>query len=1008
MLEHDDLLSGFIEDSQQHLQSIEPDLLALESDADQIDPDAVNRIFRSVHSIKGAAGFFGLQNISKISHAMESVLSLLREKKIAPSPKLTDALLSGVDALKAMLEDVNGSESFDLHEQLGYLKTLLNEDTAPETTVTVKEKNANHAHLSDFTVPEREIKEILSKGYHLYAVRILLNKDLRDKRKSPFDFINNMESLGRYVDSFLDIRSVGGLSDCLDNELAFDFLFATILERDLVPMALELPKEQIRSIDLDEFHKEMAAAPPLPIAPPPPIPSRPIVEEPVQEEHHAEQDNVQSSPVDQFLKPKSLIHTDEKIRVSVNFLNELMNLAGELVLGRNQLMQIALPLVKAAPDLNPMLQHISRVISEMQEKVMLMRMQPMSLLFGKFPRVVRDMAKSHNKEVKLITQGEDVELDKSIIEGLSDPLTHLIRNSADHGIEPPEEREKLGKHRYGTIRLKAYHQGGQVHLEISDDGRGIDGNLVAKKAVEKGIITRELMKTMNSKDMVRLIFRAGFSTADHITDLSGRGVGMDVVKTNIEQMGGTVSIDTEPGKGTTIRLILPLTLAIVSGLLIRANDRFFILPESEIEELVRIKPEDIESRINIVQDALVLRLRDSLVPLVDLNKVLGFSAVLPSPFRGGVGGGVGVPLRIIMVRYGKFRFGLIVEAILNMEEIVVKPLPRYLKKIRRFSGVTILGNGSVSLILDAAGILDQAAIRYLEDENGLGISAENAETEKEIQTLLLFNNRTDERFAMPLEIISRIERISSAQIERIKDKQFIQYHNKKLRLIFLEDYLPITRPQRSPDDTIGVIIPKQIRQPMGIVFDKVINTIQTVVELDTQTIMAPGLFGSAVLDGKITLLPDMYQLFELAAPEWYKTEKTGRKDARRKHRVLLAEDTPFFRMIESEYLLSAGYEVVMAENGRKALQILEEQEPVDAAILDIVMPEMDGFETIRAIRANERLKHLPVMAVTSMGDGKLVEQGLKLGFDAWELKLDKIRLLEKLAGLIAGKTSPKA
>jgi len=482
-------------------------------------------------------------------------------------------------------------------------------------------------------------------------------------------------------------------------------------------------------------------------------------------------------------------------------------------------------------------------------------------------------------------------------------------------------------------------------------------------------------------------------------------VGMDVVKTNIEQMGGTVSIDTEPGKGTTIRLILPLTLAIVSGLLIRANHRFFILPESEIEELVRIKPEDIDSRINIVQDALVLRLRDSLVPLVDLNKVLGFEAVLPSPFRGGAG--EGVPLRIIMVRYGKFRFGLIVEAILNMEEIVVKPLPRYLKKIGRFSGVTILGNGTVSLILDAAGILDQVAIRYLEDENELGISAEDAETEKEIQTLLLFNNRTDERFALPLEIISRIERISSAQIERIKDKQFIQYHNKKLRLIFLEDYLPITRPERSPDDTIGVIIPKQIRHPMGIVFDKVINTIQTVVELDTQTIMAPGLFGSAVLDGKITLLPDMYQLFELAAPEWYKTEKTGKKDARRKHRVLLAEDTPFFRMIESEYLLSAGYEVITAENGRKALQILEEQEPVDAAILDIVMPEMDGLETIKAIRANERLKHLPVMAVTSMGDSNLVEQGFKLGFDAWELKLDKIRLLEKLAEIIAKKTSPK-
>lgn len=1002
MPEYDDLLSGFIEDSQQHLQSVEPDLLALESGT-LIEPDAVNRIFRSVHSVKGAAGFFGLQNIGRLSHAMESVLSLLREKKIVPSSKLTDALLSGVDALKAMLEDVNASESFDLHDELDALRKLSDNNVPPAAKVTVREKSGNHTYLSDFAVSEREIEEILSKGYHLYAVRIFLNKDLRDKRKSPFDFINNMESLGRYVDSFLDIRSVGGLSDCLDNELAFDFLFATILERDLVPMALELPKEQIRPIDLDEFHKEAAV---VPVAPTPPVLSPPMTETPVSASDGQESDNVQPSPPASQLsetKPKSSVHTDEKIRVSVNFLNGLMNLAGELVLGRNQLMQIALPLTKTVPELNPILQHISRVISEMQEKVMLMRMQPMSLLFGKFPRVVRDMAKSRSKEIKLITHGEDVELDKSIIEGLSDPLTHLIRNSADHGIETPEEREKIGKPRYGTIRLRAYHQGGQVHLEISDDGRGIDGKRVAEKAIEKGIITREQMKSMNPKDRVRLIFRAGFSTADHITDLSGRGVGMDVVKTNIEQMGGTVGIDTEPGRGTTIRLVLPLTLAIVSGLLIRANHHFFILPESEIEELVRVKPEDIERRINVVQDALVLRLRDALIPLVDLNKVLGFSEALP-PLRGGDGDGV--PLRIVMVRYGKFRFGLIVEAILNMEEIVVKPLPRYLKKIRRFSGVTILGNGTVSLILDAAGILDEAAIRYIEEENDFGISSEESETKKEIQTLLLFDNRTSERFALPLELISRIERVSASQIERIKDKQFLQYHDKKLRLIFLEDYLPITRPERLPDDTIGVIIPKQIRQPMGIVIDKVINTVQAAVELDTQTIMAPGLFGSAVLDGKITLLPDMYQLFELAAPEWYKTEKTGKTDTRRKRRVLLAEDTPFFRMIESDYLISAGYEVVTAENGRKALQILEEEEPVDAAILDIVMPEMDGLETIKAIRSDERLKALPVMAVTSLSDGKFSEEGLKLGFDEWELKLDKIRLLEKLAGMIARKTSP--
>ncbi|NJL60486.1 MAG: chemotaxis protein CheA [Desulfobacteraceae bacterium] len=312
----------------------------------------------------------------------------------------------------------------------------------------------------------------------------------------------------------------------------------------------------------------------------------------------------------------------------------------------------------------------------MQEKVMLMRMQPMSLIFGKFPRVVRDLAKSHNKEVRLVTQGEDVELDKSIIEGLSDPLTHLIRNAIDHGIESPQTREKLGKPRYGTIRMRAYHQGGQVVMEISDDGRGIDGKLVAQKASERGLIAKEQMKNLTDKDRINLIFQAGFSTLDQVSDLSGRGVGMDVVKTNIGQMGGTVNIETEIGKGTTIRLILPLTLAIVSGLLVQADGQLFILPEADVEELVRVKPEDVHRRIGQVQNALVLRLRDTLLPLADLSNVLGFRAdtdiktLRDSKY----------PVRIVVIRHGRFRFGLIVEAIANMEEIVVKPLPRYLKK----------------------------------------------------------------------------------------------------------------------------------------------------------------------------------------------------------------------------------------------------------------------------------------------------------------------------------------
>ncbi len=682
MTEHDELLPVFIEESQQHLQNIEPDLLALEKSGKETEPEMVNRIFRGIHSIKGAAGFFGFHNIGKLSHIMESSLSLLRDGKILPAPELIDALLTGIDALKAMLDDAVASEDYDINQEIALLQKFVDNADAPQKVVTVAEKAPYKTDSSNFhpgvleqentggeqhqpakfDISEEDVRYFVSNSFYLYSIKIFLDKDLRQKGKSPYEFINNMESLGQYVDSFLDIRSVTGLSDCLDNDLAFDFLFATVLEPDEVSDGLGLPKERIRVIDLDGFKKEIFLAD-IPVKTEEKDSGKEITgTEDTPGEDNASDETADTTDIsddsEQSLSQKDddkedaeisesdtisesaerisektfnppekavtarPVQTEEKIRVGVGFLNDLMNLAGELVLGRNQLMQAAIPLVKHTPGLNPVLQHISRVTSEMQEKIMQMRMQPISLVFDKFHRVVRSLAKNHNKEAKLTTFGGDVELDKSIIEGLSDPLTHLIRNAVDHGIEPPEKREKAGKPRYGTIELKAYHQGGQVHLIISDDGKGVDGIFVAKKALEKGVITHSQFNSMNEKERVRLIFRAGFSTAEQVTDLSGRGVGMDVVITNIEHLGGTVDIETKIGTGTKVKLILPLTLAIVSGLLIKAEEQYFILPESDIDELVRVKPNEIKVRINMIHDAWVLRLRDTLLPLVNLNEVL--------------------------------------------------------------------------------------------------------------------------------------------------------------------------------------------------------------------------------------------------------------------------------------------------------------------------------------------------------------------------------------------------
>ena len=900
----DNYLEIFVEESQEHLNTIEPDFLTLEEAGENVDLDVINRIFRGIHSLKGSSGFFGLKNIEKLSHIMETLLTMVRDGSLKVSTELTDYLLAGMDSLKDMVGDVESSDKYDISSEMNDLKELLDK--------------AKKAEKDD---AKEEIQE-----------------EDNDKQED----------------------------ESLDKETSED--------------DIQLPEKTSEEVQEEKITQPSKPIETKPIPkPPPPTPPKPQIQDA----------KAKSSS-------KSKVHTDEKIRVSVSFLNDLVNIAGELVLGRNQLMQISGNLVKDTPGLNTVLQHINRVTSEMQEKIMQMRMQPVSMLFGKFQRIVRDLSKSLKKEIRLETYGEEVELDKTIIESLSDPLTHLIRNSVDHGIESPDDREARGKNKQGKIVLQAYHEGGQVHLEIKDDGKGIDGNIVAQKALEKGIVTESELEGMGEKDMVKLIYRPGFSTAEKVTSISGRGVGMDVVMTNIKQLGGVVDIESKVAQGTKIHIVLPLTLAIVSGLVVKICEQVFILPEANIDEMVRIKPEEIESRIDIIQDSQVLRLRDVLLPLIDLKIVLGLYKL--QNFENDDKDEKNEPMRILVIKHGSSRFGLIVDTVESIEEIVVKPLPRYLKGMKSFSGASIMGNGSVSLILDVAGVVEKANLQFLnKDIEKMEAERKNLNSDEEAQTLLIFDNKTEEQFALPLQLITRIERVPAAKIEHIKEKQFLQYQGLNLRLIFLEDFLPITRPERSKEDTIGVIIPKHIKHPMGIVMENVIGTETTIVKLNTKTIMAPGIFGTSVLNGKITIFPDMYSLFQMSAPELNEPEDSdgeirGKSD---KYKILVVEDTPFFMMMITDYLTSAGYDVLQAQNGMRAISILE-SESVDAIISDIVMPELDGYGLIKMIREDDRWKNLPVIAVTSLADDKSSAKGLSLGFNSWELKLDKDRILKTL------------
>ncbi|MCP4727132.1 MAG: hybrid sensor histidine kinase/response regulator [bacterium] len=1005
-MENQELLEGFIEEAQGHLQEIEPDFLLLEQEGDNVDSEVVNRIFRSIHSIKGASGFFGLEKIGKLSHVMESLLNLLREKKLPMSRELTDALLSGVDDLRAMIDDITSSEEFDIVEDLEILHSLLESaekgsDAAPQQ----KEENSKQSDETEditglgFEVSEEDVDRIISHGMNLYSFAVSLQSDVADEEKEILEYFSNIEAVGEILDSYLDANSIEDLDNCLDKETFIHVLFASVLEQDLIPTVVELDNDRISVIDVKEkrdllMNKLLGS-----------IKEKKEKKTEAAKTVELKKDDVpvKDTPAENEDKqPKVVrkIQAEEKLKVGVNLLNDLVNLAGELVLGRNQLIQISQPLEKDSPGLNNVLGHVSRITTEMQGKIMHLRMQPVSIIFSKFHRIVRDLSKNLKKDAVLETTGDEVELDKSIVESLSDPLTHLIRNSMDHGLESSDEREANGKPRQGTIQLRAFHEGGQVHLEIQDDGKGIDAKIVGQKAVEKGLITQEEMESLSDKELVRMVLKPGFSTAKEVSSLSGRGVGMDVVVTNIEKLGGTVEIDTVLGKGTTMRLILPLTLAIVSGLVVKVNENRYIVPEVSIDEMVRIKCDEMKSRINHVQDSFVLRLRDRLLPIVNLRDVLFGGEPSKDFFKNKCSNNE--PVRVLILKYGLTKFGLVVDEVDSFEEIVVKPLPRFLKKMNFISGATIMGDGNVVFILDVVGIVDSASLKdisEMEDDTQFdqGVSADG-----DMQSLIIFDNNTEERFALPLELISRLEQVDSNNIEIIKDEKYIQYQEQNLHLIYLEDYLPVNRPDRSSDQHFKIIIPKQMKYPIGIVFSNIVDTIRTEVKLDTTTIMAPGIFGSSVLNDKITIMLDMFRLFEMAAPQWYGNDTVEELNLEKKNRILLVEDTPFFRMIESEYLESAGYEVVQAEDGEKAMNILEKEE-FDAVVLDIVMPVMDGWEVIRQIRKEKKLHDLPVLAVTSLWDEESKKRGIEEGFTDWEAKLNKSSLLDKLGKMIKTK-----
>jgi two-component system, chemotaxis family, sensor kinase CheA len=556
----------------------------------------------------------------------------------------------------------------------------------------------------------------------------------------------------------------------------------------------------------------------------------------------------------------------ETIRVDVHLLDRLMNLVGELVLTRNQIVQFS----AAQSDANLVgpAQQLNLLTSELQEEVMRTRMQPISNIFDKFPRVVRDVATSRGKQVRIEMNGKETEVDRSLLEAIKDPLTHIVRNSVDHGIEMPEERVARGKYPEGRLKLRACHEGGQVLVEISDDGAGIDTARVKAKAIERGVITAQQAARMSESELLNLVFLPGFSTAEKVTNLSGRGVGMDVVKTNIDRVNGTVDLQSYLGKGTAIKIKIPLTLAIVRAVIIQSNGKRFAIPQVNIQELVRLEADRVRTEIESVHGVPVYRIRGRLLPLVYLGKELKLGDQGPNQ------DGQDTPTNIVVLQANDHPFGLVVNEINDSEEIVVKPLSKQLRGLKIFAGATIMGDGKVALILDVVGLAQNANILSEANNFALAEKAEESlasqdQNQAEKQSFLLFAGPDDARMAIPLDTVARLEEFAAADVEKSGGEWVIQYCGKILPLIRLDVVLEERRTRlRHPKqavspDPMQVLVCNDKGRTIGIVVERILDIVEDRAKVKSPPVRE-GILCAVVINDRVTELIDIPAIQRIA------------------------------------------------------------------------------------------------------------------------------------------------
>jgi len=622
---------------------------------------------------------------------------------------------------------------------------------------------------------------------------------------------------------------------------------------------------------------------------------------------------------------------------------------------------------------------LSNVTAELQEGVMKTRMQPIGNAWQKLPRIVRDLSAELGKQIELEMHGADTELDRQVLDLIKDPLTHMVRNSADHGLESGADRLAAGKPEQGTIRVSAYHEGGHIIICIADNGRGLNTDRIKQKALQNGLVTESELEKMSESQIHKFIFAPGFSTAAAVTSVSGRGVGMDVVRTNIDQIGGTIDVKSVPGEGSSFTIKIPLTLAIVSALIVGAAGERFAIPQIAVVELVRARA-NTDHRIERIKDTPVLRLRNKLLPLLHLHKLLKLEDGREIDPENGF---------IVVMQVGSQTFGIVVDGVFHTEEIVVKPMSTKLRHINMFSGNTILGDGAVIMIIDPNGISQSVgnAMSVQSEAAGDETAALRAAGFDQLTSLLVFNAGSNYPKAVPLGLVTRLEEIAVDKIELSNGRYMVQYRDQLMPLVQMDG---VTMRDAGVQPILVFV---DDGRSMGLVVDQIVDIVEEHLKIEVASVQ-DGVLGSAVIKGQATEVIDVGHFLPKAFADWF-----SRKDMQLSNTsqdILLVDDSAFFRNMLSPVLKAAGYRVMTANNANEGLSLLRSGRQFNIVLTDIEMPDMNGFEFAEAIRADHRNQDTPIIALSSVISPSAIERGRQVGFHDYVAKFDRPGLIAAL------------